>query len=323
VAAGKILVVRDENPTILAYKLLAIRAVLPNIYRSYRGGATVCVGLGFNMKILVTGGAGFIGSHITDAYIKDGHEVAVVDSLETGSLAHLNPEARFYEADMRDSPRLDSVFAEFKPEVVSHHAAQISVPHSMEDPAFDANSNIVGSLNVWRAARDCGARRLIFASSGGAIYGDAKELPIPESTPAAPLSPYGLSKQVFEMYLRQLGASTNMVPVILRYANVYGPRQGAGGEAGVVSIFVRRSLKGQQCTIFGDGSMTRDYVYVGDVVQANQIALTQGDYHTFNIASTTKRQHWNCSTWCANCSMARPTNRPSCRNGQVMCVLVV
>lgn len=240
------------------------------------------------MKILVTGGAGFIGSHITDAYINDGHDVAVVDSLETGSRANLNPKAQFFEADMRDSARLDTVLAEFRPEVVSHHAAQISVPHSVEDPGFDANSNIVGGLNVWRAARDAGAKRFIFASSGGAIYGDAKQLPIPESTVAAPLSPYGLSKQVFEMYLRQLGSTTDMVPVILRYANVYGPRQGAGGEAGVVSIFVRRLIHGQKCVIFGDGSMTRDYVYVGDVVQANQIALTQGDYQTFNIASTTE-----------------------------------
>lgn len=240
------------------------------------------------MKILVTGGAGFIGSHVSDAFLQDGHEVAILDSFATGSARNLNPDARFFEADMRDKNRVDAIFAEFKPDAVSHHAAQISVPDSVEDPAFDAQSNIVGGLNVWRAARDNGARRFIFASSGGAIYGDAHPLPVDEKRAAAPLSPYGLSKQVFEMYLLQGRAQSDMVPVVLRYANVYGPRQGAKGEAGVVSVFTRRLLNGQQCTIFGDGSMTRDYVFVGDVTRANQIALERGDEGVFNIATGTQ-----------------------------------
>lgn len=240
------------------------------------------------MKILVTGGAGFIGSHLADAFLHSGHEVAVLDSFETGARRNLNPQARFYEADMRDKARVDAIFAEFRPDAVSHHAAQISVPDSVEDPAFDAQSNIVGGLNVWRAARDNGARRFVFASSGGAIYGDVARLPVAETQPGAPLSPYGLSKQVFEMYLRQLGAGSEMTPVMLRYANVYGPRQGAQGEAGVVSVFSRRLLAGQPCTIFGDGSMTRDYVFVGDVVRANLLALEKGDGESFNIATTTQ-----------------------------------
>ncbi len=240
------------------------------------------------MKILVTGGAGFIGSHVADAFLQGGHEVAILDSLLTGHARNLNVDARFFEADMRDKAAVDAAFAAFKPDVVSHHAAQISVPDSVEDPAFDAQSNIVGGLNVWRAARDNGARRFIFASSGGAIYGDAAPLPVDETRIAAPLSPYGLSKQVFEMYLNHLRADSDMVPVVLRYANVYGPRQGAKGEAGVVSVFTRRLLDGKQCTIFGDGSMTRDYVFVGDVTRANQLALELGDEGVFNIATGTQ-----------------------------------
>jgi len=240
------------------------------------------------MKILVTGGAGFIGSHVTDAFLNDGHQVAVVDSLETGSTSNLNPSAQFFEADIRNQERLNDIFSEFRPDVVSHHAAQISVPHSVDNPAFDAAINVVGSLNVWRAARESGASRFIFASSGGAVYGDAKEIPTPETFIPKPLSPYGLSKQVFEMYLEQLGAAGDMIPVTLRYANVYGPRQGAGGEAGVISVFVKRLLDGQPCTIFGDGTMTRDYVFVGDVAEANRIALSAGDNDVFNVASTTQ-----------------------------------
>jgi UDP-glucose 4-epimerase len=240
------------------------------------------------MKILVTGGAGFIGSHVVDAFLNAGHDVAVLDSLETGSSDNLNKAALFFEADIRDSERLNTIFKQFRPDVVSHHAAQISVPHSVDDPAFDASINVVGSLNVWRAAREAGASRFIFASSGGAVYGDANIVPTPETFAPKPLSPYGLSKQVFEMYLEQLGGLGDMVPVILRYANVYGPRQGAGGEAGVISVFVKRLMNNQLCTIFGDGTMTRDYVYVGDVAQANLIALAQGDNQVFNIASTTQ-----------------------------------
>ncbi len=271
------------------------------------------------MKILVTGGAGFIGSHVADAFLQDGHEVAILDSFETGSARNLNPNARFFEVDMRDKAGVDAAFADFKPDAVSHHAAQISVPDSVADPAFDAQSNIVGGLNVWRAARDNGARRFIFASSGGAIYGDAWPLPLAETQIAAPLSPYGLSKQVFEMYLAQLRAGSEMVPVVLRYANVYGPRQGAKGEAGVVSVFTRRLLNGEPCTIFGDGSMTRDYVFVADVARANRLALERGDEGTYNIATgtqTTTLQLFELVRELLGCPDAAPVFAPE-RAGEV------
>lgn len=238
------------------------------------------------MKILVTGGAGFIGSHVVDAYLRDGHEVAVLDNLETGSLSNLPEEVSFWDADIRNEEQVRAILQEVRPDVVNHHAAQISVPHSVENPAYDADVNIAGSLRVWKAARDCGVQRFIFASSGGAVYGDNPALPLSEREVPTPTSPYGLSKQVFEMYLAQLRNFGGPVPVVLRYANVYGPRQGARGEGGVISIFVRRGLEGADSTIYGDGGATRDYVYVGDVAEANRLALYGGDGGTFNIASS-------------------------------------
>lgn len=237
------------------------------------------------MRILVTGGAGFIGSHVVDAYVADGHAVAVLDNLEGGSRENLNPQADFYEADVRDADAVGAAFARFRPEAVSHHAAHIHVVRSLSDPAYDADVNIVGGLNVWKAARDHGARRFLFASSGGAIYGQPQTLPVSEAQPPAPLSPYGLSKWAFERFLLLPSGGAGPVPVILRYANVYGPRQGSRGEAGVVSIFARRLLEEQPCVIFGDGSMTRDYVFVADIVAANRLALTVGDRGAFNIGT--------------------------------------
>lgn len=237
------------------------------------------------MRILITGGAGFIGSHIAAAYVRDGHEVAILDNFRTGSKRNLPAAAALFVGDVSNESDVDAVFQQFQPEVVSHYAAQLDVRHSLENPAHDAATNILGGLNVLlRAARN-GVRRFIFASSGGAIYGDTTHLPADESTPVRPLSPYGLTKWTFESYLHIWQQVHGITPVILRYANVYGPRQSAEGEAGVVAIFSRRLLRGKPCTIYGDGLSTRDYVFVGDVVRANQLALTRGDGGTFNVGT--------------------------------------
>ncbi|RYG75220.1 NAD-dependent epimerase/dehydratase family protein [bacterium] len=237
------------------------------------------------MRILITGGAGFIGSHIVDAYLADGHEVAVVDNLSTGSLGNVPSEALFFGADISDARTLNHIFKAFRPDVVSHHAAQISVVESMHNPSGDAGVNVGGSLNVWQCARDCGAKRFIFSSSGGAIYGQVSSPLVSEDQPANPLSPYGLSKMAFENYLTLLKQFDSPIPVILRYANVYGPRQGAQGEAGVISIFSRRLMEDKSCVIYGNGHMTRDYVFVKDVARANCAALYAGDGGVFNIGS--------------------------------------
>ena len=237
------------------------------------------------MKILITGGAGFIGSHIAAAYVRDGHEVAVLDNFRTGSKRNLPAGATLFVGDISQAADVAAVFQQFQPEAVSHYAAQLDVRHSLEDPAHDAATNILGGLNVLLQAARGGVRRFIFASSGGAIYGDTERLPADETTPARPLSPYGLTKWTFESYLHIWQQLHGIIPVIFRYANVYGPRQSADGEAGVIAIFSRRLLRGKPCVIYGDGSSTRDYVYVGDVVRANQLALTLGEGGTFNIAT--------------------------------------
>ena len=237
------------------------------------------------MRILITGGAGFIGSHIASAYVRDGHEVAVLDNFRTGSKRNLPAAATLFAGDIGHAPDVEAAFRQFQPEVVSHYAAQLDVRHSLEDPAHDAATNILGGLNVLLQAARVGARRFIFASSGGAIYGDTERLPADESTPVRPLSPYGLTKWTFESYLHIWRQVHGITPVILRYANVYGPRQSAVGEAGVIAIFSRRLLRGEPCTIYGDGHSTRDYVFVGDVVEANRLALTRGDGGTFNVGT--------------------------------------
>lgn len=237
------------------------------------------------MKILLTGGAGFIGSNLADAYLADGHEVAVVDNLATGFRENVPAAARFYSCDICDDAALARAFDEFRPDVVSHHAAQLDVRKALADPICDADINIRGALGVLLHAVRVGARRFIFASSGGACYGEPKFLPVTEAHPIAPESPYGLTKFAFEHYLRIWGRQHPIVPVVLRYANVYGPRQTAHGEGGVVAIFSGRMLKNEPCRIFGDGSMTRDYVYVGDVVAANRLALSMGDGAVVNIGT--------------------------------------
>ena len=235
------------------------------------------------MKILVTGGAGFIGSHLCDAFAADNHEVAALDNLSSGE--NLTPRTHLFEVDVRDADAVTRAMREFAPDCVVHCAAQMDVRASVVDPAYDASVNIVGGLNVLTAAQSAGAGRFIFASTGGAIYGEPAQLPVPESAPKSPLSPYGLSKASFENYLELLGRRGEIVPVVLRYSNVYGPRQGVGGEAGVVAVFAKKLLNGETCTIFGDGTSARDYVYVGDVVAANRAALTRGDNEQINIGT--------------------------------------
>jgi len=236
------------------------------------------------MKILVTGGAGFIGSNVVDALVKDGHEVTVLDNLSTGKEENINPEVKFYNIDLSDIESLEFVFREFKPDVVNHHAAQIDVRKSVEDPAFDAEINIIGSINLFELSINYGVRRIIFSSTGGALYGEPEKLPASEDTPIEPLSPYGVAKYCAENYLNYFKRLYGIERVILRYANVYGPRQDPLGEAGVVAIFAGKILKGEKPVIYGDGNQARDYVFVEDVVQANILALS-GKEGTYNIGT--------------------------------------
>jgi UDP-glucose 4-epimerase len=224
------------------------------------------------VKILVTGGAGFIGSHVVDAFVGAGHDVAVVDNLATGRPDRVDERATLSVVDVR-STRLGEVFAAERPEVVAHLAAQISVPRSVADPAFDASVNVGGGVNLLECCRRFGVRRIIYSSSGGAAYGDTDVLPTPETHPIRPASPYGVTKTAVEQYLHAWQGLYGISAVSLRYANVYGPRQDPDGEAGVVAIFCRRLLAGEPLVINGDGGQTRDYVYVADVAAANLRAL--------------------------------------------------
>jgi UDP-glucose 4-epimerase len=236
------------------------------------------------MKILVTGGAGFIGSNVVDALVKDGHEVTVLDNLSTGKEENINPEVKFYNIDLLDIESLEFVFREFKPDVVNHHAAQIDVRKSVEDPAFDAETNIIGSINLFELSINYGVRRIIFSSTGGALYGEPEKLPANEYTPIEPFSPYGVAKYCTENYLNYFKRLYGIERVILRYANVYGPRQDPLSEAGVVAIFTGKILKGETPVIYGDGTQTRDYIFVSDVVEANILALS-GKEGTYNIGT--------------------------------------
>jgi len=227
------------------------------------------------MKILVTGGAGFIGSHVVDAYIEAGHQVAVVDDLSTGRPSNLNQQAAFYKVDIR-SPELRQVFDGFRPEVVNHHAAQMDVRRSVADPRFDADINILGSINVLECAREYGVRKFIYISSGGAVYGEPVFLPCTEEHPVDPICPYGASKHVVEQYLYIYRQVYGLDYTVLRYPNVFGPRQDPRGEAGVVAIFTRQMLGDEQVVINGDGEQLRDFVYVADCVSANLLTLENG-----------------------------------------------
>lgn len=196
-----------------------------------------------NMKILVTGGAGFIGSHIVDAYIKLGHEVIVIDDLITGQKDNLNPKAKFYQADITDRQAIKKIFKTEKPEILNHHAAQMDVRKSVNDPVFDAKTNILGFLNLMEEGRNISLKKVIFASTGGAIYGDADIIPTPENYPTNPVSPYGISKLTSEHYLYYYHWLYKINYCVLRYSNVYGPRQNPHGEAGVVAIFIKKNVK--------------------------------------------------------------------------------
>jgi UDP-glucose 4-epimerase len=233
------------------------------------------------MKILLTGGAGFIGSWVADAFIKDGHKVLIIDDLSTGIEDNIPNEAEFIKGDIREFLLLEKAFSNFKPDIVNHHAAQINVRRSVEDPVFDAKVNIIGTLNVLELSVKNNIKRFIFASSGGAIYGEPRELPADENTYPIPISPYGAGKYAIEKYLGYYKSVHRLDYVALRYSNVYGPRQNPHGEAGVLAIFCDRILSGKPCMIFGDGNQTRDYIFVGDVAKANILSISapSGSYN--------------------------------------------
>ena len=222
-------------------------------------------------RVLVTGGAGFIGSHVVDAYLERGDRVWVVDDLSSGRIANVNPEAEFLEMGIED-PALHDLFRDVRFDLVSLHAAQIDVRTSVADPAQDANINILGMLNALECARETGTGRIVYISSGGVVYGEPEVIPTPEGAPKLPLSPYGVTKLSGEYYLNYYRAIHGLEYVALRYSNVFGPRQDPHGEAGVVAIFCERLQSGEELTIFGDGEQTRDYVYVRDVASANLLA---------------------------------------------------
>jgi UDP-glucose 4-epimerase len=236
------------------------------------------------MKLLVTGGAGFIGSHIVDRLVQEGHEVVVVDNLATGKRRNINRSAKFYKVDIR-SWRLERIFRNERPNVVMHLAAQMDVRKSVEDPVFDAEVNILGTLNVCREAVKHGVRKVVFSSSGGAIYGEQTAFPAPESHGTNPLSPYGLSKLCGEQYLSYYQRVSGLQVVSLRYANVYGPRQDPEGEAGVVAIFIRKMLNNEQAVINGNGRQTRDFVFVDDVAEANLAVMGQETQGVYNVGT--------------------------------------
>lgn len=240
------------------------------------------------MKVLVTGGAGFIGSHIVDALIEAGHIVAVLDDLSTGSKRNLNPKARFYKVSVTDFDALGEVFEQEKPELVNHHAAQTSVRNSMADPSFDGLVNVIGSINLLRLSVDNAVERFIFASTC-AVYSEPQYIPMQEAHPIGPQSAYGAAKAAVEGYVRMYSEVYGLRYKVYRYGNVFGPRQNPEGEAGVVAIFTRQMLGSEQPTIFGDGSKTRDYVSVSDVVMANLLGMDErGDNDTYNIARGTE-----------------------------------
>ena len=238
------------------------------------------------VSVLVTGGAGFIGSHVVDLLVEQGYDIAVIDDLSHGFRQYVNPRASFHKVDICERKALDDVFKKEKPDYVIHQAAHIDVRKSLLDPGRDAQINIVGSVNLLECCQRHNIKKFVFASTGGAIYGEPKNLPAKEATPEMPMSPYGVSKLAFEKYLNMYNRLYGLDYVSLRYANVYGPRQDPLGEAGVIAIFTRQLLEGGKPQINGDGKQTRDFVYVGDVAKANLKALKNKTEHKiFNIGT--------------------------------------
>ncbi|MEJ5261869.1 MAG: NAD-dependent epimerase/dehydratase family protein [Ignavibacterium sp.] len=237
------------------------------------------------MKILVTGGAGFIASHITDAFVNEGHQVVVLDDLSSGFEKNINPKAKFVKGDICDKELVEKLFSEENFDLVNHHAAQMDVRRSVKDPAFDANTNIIGTINLLQNSIKYKVKKFMFASTGGAVYGEQSYFPADENHPTQPRSPYGISKLAVEKYLYFYNAEYGLNYTILRYANIYGPRQNPFGEAGVVAIFSTKLLKGEQPIINGSGEQTRDYVFVGDVVKANLLTLNDSANDIYNVGT--------------------------------------
>lgn len=241
-------------------------------------------------EVLVTGGAGFIGSHLQDRLLEQGHAVTVVDNLRTGKRDHINKRATFYRVDIRDRDRLGKVMKDVRPQIVFHLAAQNHVPSSLNDPREDQEINMVGMINLMEAVRDVGVEKVIYSNTGGALYGEIapEQLPVEEDQSTYPTSFYGLSKLAAEHYLRLYGQIYGISWLSLRYSNVYGPRQSSSHEGGVISIFIKKLLEGDVPTINGDGSHTRDYVFVEDVVKANVLAMSHPNSDYFNISTATE-----------------------------------
>lgn len=237
------------------------------------------------MKILVTGGAGFIASHITDSFVNEGHQVVVLDDLSSGFEKNINPKAKFVKGNICDKELVEKLFSEEHFDVINHHAAQMDVRRSVKDPEFDANTNIIGTINLLQNAIKYKVKKFMFASTGGAVYGEQSYFPADENHPTQPRSPYGISKLAVEKYLYFYYAEYGLNYTILRYANIYGPRQNPFGEAGVVAIFSTKLLKGEQPIINGSGEQTRDYVFVGDVVKANLLTLNDTANDIYNVGT--------------------------------------
>jgi UDP-glucose 4-epimerase len=235
------------------------------------------------MKILVTGGAGFIASHVSEGYLRAGHKVVVIDNLSTGRRENLPHNARFYEQDITDLPAMERIFADERPQIINHHAAQMDVRRSVREPLFDAKVNILGALGLLELAVRHKIGKFLYASTGGASYGEVDRVPVDEDYPAAPICHYGVSKLTLERYLFLYKRLYGLNYTVMRYPNVYGPRQNPHGEAGVVAIFALQMLRGDRPTIFGDGSKTRDYVFIDDIVKANLALLKTGDGTILNL----------------------------------------
>lgn len=268
------------------------------------------------MRIVITGGAGFIGSNLADAYVAEGHEVLVIDDLSSGVRAQVPAKAQFVQADIRSEAAAKAVEA-FRPEVLNHHAAQIDVRRSVDEPRMDLDANVGGLLNVLEAGRRGGLKRVVYAASGGSMYGDTSVIPTPETEPCMAVSPYGVSKHACELYLQVWRALYRVHYVALRYSNVYGPRQNVHGEAGVVAIFTDRLLGGRECTIYGDGGQTRDFVHVHDVVAANVLALTTNFCGGVNICTATETEVGRVYALLAKAAgVTRPATHASERAGE-------